>query len=132
MKREFIKNTPDLKSLSDSELEVMRIVWRNTPPVSRSVIEKELCQDRSLAPSTIITFLTRLCEKGFLSIEKNGRTNLYTPLVSEKEYLAVENRSFLKRLYGGSMSAFAASLCDSGITKEDLDELRKMLEENTL
>lgn len=122
----------NLKSLSDSELEVMQIIWDNEPPVSRSVIEKELCKDRSLAPSTIITFLTRLCEKGFLTVAKRGRTNLYSPTLSKKEYLAEENQSFIKRVYGGSISAFAASLCDSGISKSDLEELRKLLEENAL
>lgn len=122
----------NLKSLSDSELEVMQIIWENEPPVSRSVIENELCKDRNLAPSTIITFLSRLCEKGFLTVEKKGRTNLYSPALDKKEYFATENQSFLKRVYGGSISAFAASLVDSGISKSDLDELRKLLEENSL
>ena len=118
--------------LSDSELEVMQIIWKNTPPVSRSVIEKELCRDKALAPSTILTFLTRLCDKGFLSLTHQGRTNLYTPLVAQREYLAGESRRFLDRVYGGSVSAFAASLCDSGLTHEDAEALRKLLEDNAL
>ena len=118
--------------LSDSELEVMQIVWKNQPPVSRSVIEKELCQEKALAPSTIITFLSRLCDKGFLSLEHQGRTNLYTPLIDQKDYLAGESRRFLDRVYGGSVSAFAASLCDSGLTAEDAEALRKLLEDNAL
>ena len=77
----------NLKQLSESELKVMEIIWSNTPPVSRSDIEKELLKEKDLAPSTIITFLTRLCEKGALSLEKHGRTNLYTPLISRDEYL---------------------------------------------
>lgn len=118
--------------LPDSELEVMQIIWKSTPPVSRSVIEKELCQEKALAPSTIITFLSRLCDKGFLSLEHQGRTNLYTPLIDQKDYLAGESRRFLDRVYGGSVSAFAASLCDSGLTAEDAEALRKLLEDNAL
>jgi BlaI family penicillinase repressor len=118
--------------LPDGELEIMQIIWKHEPPVSRSVIEKELNRDRKLAPSTIITFLSRLCDRGFLSVEHQGRTNLYTPRVSQKDYLACESRSFLDRLYGGSLSAFAASLCDSGISKEEIEHLRKLLEENLL
>ena len=121
----------DIRRLPDSELEIMQIIWKNEPPVSRSTIEKELNREKELAPSTIITFLSRLCDKGFLRVEHRGRTNLYTPLVSRRDYVARESRSFLNRMCGGSMSAFAVALCDSGISKEDLEELRSLLEEQT-
>ena len=119
-------------SLPDGELEIMQIVWQFTPPVSRSTIEEALSGEKQLAPSTILTFLTRLCERGFLSVERQGRTNLYTPLISQRDYLAKESRRLIDRLYGGSLSTLAVSLCDSGLSKEDISELRKMLEEETL
>ena len=119
-------------SLPDGELEIMQIVWQCEPPVSRSVIEETLGRQKRLAPSTILTFLTRLCDRGFLRAERSGRTNLYTPLVSRREYLAKESRRMLDRLYGGSLSAFAVSLCDSGVTKEEVEALRQMLEEDAL
>jgi len=119
-------------SLPDGELEVMQIVWLCEPPVSRSTIESLLNAEKNLAPSTILTFLSRLCDKGFLKVEHQGRANLYTPLVSQKDYLAEESRRMLDKLYGGSLSAFAVALSDSGISKEDLDELRAMLEEDKL
>lgn len=119
-------------SLPDGELEIMQIVWQCEPPVSRSIIEETLGRQKRLAPSTILTFLTRLCDRGFLRAERQGRTNLYTPLVSRREYLAKESRRMLDRLYGGSLSAFAVSLCDSGVTKEEVEALRKMLEEDAL
>ena len=58
--------------------------------------------------------------------------SLYTPLMSRRDYLAKESRRMLDRLYGGSLSAFAVSLCDSGITKEELAQLQTMLEEDML
>lgn len=122
----------DIKTLSDTELKIMQFIWDMEPPVSRSDIEEKLCSDRNLAPSTIITFLSRMCEKGLLVAEHRGRTNYYTPLVSKQEYRANENRSFLNKLYGGSFSEFAVSLCNSGISKDDLAELKRMLEENDL
>ena len=65
-------------------------------------------------------------------MERSGRTNLYTPLISQKDYLAGESRRMLDRLYGGSLSAFAVSLSDGGVSKEELAELRKLLEEDAL
>lgn len=122
----------EIKRLPESELEIMQIIWKQDSPVTRVVIEDALPKSHPLAPTTILTLLTRLCEKEFLLQSKDGRTNLYKPLISEKEYLAVESRSFLDRLFGGSVVGFATALCDSGIDKEELDELRRLLEKGEL
>jgi len=121
-----------IRRLPDSELEIMQVVWQKEPPVSRIEIEETIKGDHTLAATTILTLLTRLCEKGFLQMEKQGRANVYTPLVSQKEYLASECRSLLDKLYGGSIKTFANALCDSGISKEELIELRKLLEKQEL
>ena len=120
------------KRLPDGELSIMQIIWKEEPPVARSTIEQALGDGKQLAPGTIITFLARLCEKGFLSLTRKGRTNYYTPLISEREYLAQESRNILDRLYGGSLASFATALCDSGVSREDIEELKDMLEMGSL
>ena len=127
-----MKDDHIMKRLPERELEIMQIIWREAPPVSRMTVEDALQKAHSLAPTTILTLLTRLCGKGFLSMEKDGRMNLYVPLISEKEYLAAESRAFLDRLFHGSVAGFAAALCDSGITKEEVEELKKLLEKEEL
>lgn len=122
----------EFKRLPDSELELMQAIWRCEPPVTRAELEAKLEPGRKLAPTTVLTFLTRLCDKGFLAVERRGKTNGYTPLISEKEYLARESRNVLDRLYGGSLRAFATALVDSGISREELESLRDMLEEGRL
>lgn len=122
----------EIKRLPESELEIMQIIWKKSAPVSRVDIEQALQKTHPLAPTTILTLLTRLCEKGFLSLKKEGRSNLYEPLITEKEYLAAESRSFLDRVFHGSVASFATALCDSGVTKEELEELRRLLEEGGL
>ena len=121
-----------IKRLPESELEIMQIIWKEEAPVSRMTIERALQERHPLAPTTILTLLTRLCEKGFLSLKKEGRSNLYDPLITEREYLACESRSFLDRMFGGSVAGFATALCDSGIKKEELEELKRMLEKGEL
>ena len=44
----------------------------------------------------------------------------------------MESRSFLDRLFHGSVAGFATALCDSGVKKEELEELRKLLEKGEL
>ncbi len=119
----------DFPHLPDAELEVMQIIWDKGGGVSRQEVERELSARRSLAPTT---FLTRLCEKGFLRAEREGRSNLYTPLVSRRDYLARESRSILDKLFGGSLSSFALSLSDAGLSRKELEELRELLERDEL
>jgi len=118
--------------LPDAELEVMQVLWRCEAPVARATVEEEMAKLRPMAQTTLLTLLTRLADKGFVRIEKQGRSSVYTPLVAREEYQARQSKRFVDQLFGGSMSAFASALSASGLSKEDLDELRKMLEEGTL
>lgn len=122
----------EIKRLPESELEIMQIIWKEETPVSRMTVENALQEVHPLAPTTILTLLTRLCEKGFLALRKEGRSNLYEPLITEREYLAAESRSFLDRLFGGSVAGFATALCDSGVKKEEVEELKRLLEKGEL
>ncbi len=118
--------------LPDAELEVMQILWRCEAPVARARVEAEMAKLRPMAQTTLLTLLTRLADKGFVRIEKQGRSSFYTPLVSQADYQARQSKRFVDQLFGGSMSAFASALTASGLSKEDLAELRKMLEDGTL
>lgn len=121
-----------IRRLPDSELEVMQAIWACTPPVSRAEIEKILFVSHPMAPTTLLTLLTRLAEKDFIKIEKHGRSSLYTPLVSRHDYLSAQSHRFVSKLCSGSISAFAAALCDSGLTREELDELRALLDRSEI
>ena len=69
------------------------VIWANPPPVPRNILSQQLA-DQSWSDPTILTMLSRLVKKGFLSCEKQGNKNLYTPLVSREEYMVDESISF--------------------------------------
>lgn len=121
-----------VKKLPDTELEVMQAIWACEAPASRAEIDEILKEKHPMALTTLLTLLTRLAEKGFIKIEKEGRKSRYDPLVSQQEYLAQQSNRFLQKLCGGSLSVFATALCDSGLTKEELAELRSLLEQEKL
>ncbi len=121
-----------IRKLPDAELEVMQAIWACTPPVSRADIDVILKETHPMALTTLLTLLTRLSEKGFVQIEKVGRSSQYIPLVTKEEYLADQSNRFFNKLCGGNLSIFANALCDSGLTKDELAELRSLLERNEL
>lgn len=120
------------KRLPDAELEVMQALWACEPPAQRQEIEIILNKTHPMAPTTLLTQLSRLAEKGFLSIAKEGRRSIYTPLVRQEDYLAAQSSRFFYKLCKGSVSTFAAALCDSGLSREELEELRELLNQEKL
>ena len=121
-----------IRRLPDAELEVMQAIWACTPPVARTEIETILKQTHPMAQTTLLTLLTRLSEKGFVRIEKVGRSSRYLPLIAREDYLANQSRRFIDQLCGGSVSIFASALCNSGLTKEEIAELRDLLNRGQL
>ncbi len=118
-----------LQKMSEAEMEIMELVWKMTTPCTSAEIQKELPADKNWKPTTLLTFLSRLVEKGLLTAEKQGKQNLYRPLVTREEYLASETRSFLDEMHGGSLSSFIAALSGGKkLTEDELCELRRWLE----
>ena len=122
----------DIKRLPDGELDIMQALWSFGGRAKSRELEAVLKESHPMAITTLLTMLGRLESKGFVKVRKEGRTSLYEAAVKEEDYAASQSRRFLDRVCRGSMSAFAAALTDSGISRDDLDELRRLLEENRL
>lgn len=116
-----------MKRLPDTELEVMKALWSLGTNVPRLALDHALSAFQ-WSRNTINTYLARLAEKGFVSVQRDGKSNLYTPLVSREEYLSFDSRSVLKRLYGTPRN-FMAALAKGGLKRQELDELRTFLEQ---
>lgn len=117
----------EIKRLPDAELAVMQIVWSLEPPVTAAEVQQ--LADKDWKATSVLTFLSRLCDKGFLKCEKAGRHNCYAPLIGRETYLQRESKSFVERLCGGSVGNLVASLSSAGaLTAKDIDELRAFLD----
>ena len=116
-----------MKRLPDTELEVMKALWDAGADVPRAVLDQALAPFQ-WASNTVNTYLSRLAEKGFVSVRREGRSNLYTPLVSQEDYLAFDSRAVLARLYG-SPKNFVAALASRGLERGELEELQALLDQ---
>ncbi|MBP1581342.1 MAG: BlaI/MecI/CopY family transcriptional regulator [Oscillospiraceae bacterium] len=115
--------------ISGSELEVMRLIWALERPVTAQELLKQL-EEKQWKITTLLTFLSRLCDKSVLACEKEGRANHYRPLLSQEEYQQMETAEFMEQVHSGSVqSLFAALYKSKGLTRADLDELSRWLEE---
>ena len=114
------------EKISDSELEIMQLLWHSEKPLPLRVIRKSLQQTTRWEATTIKTLLQRLVTKCAVLQEKR-EVFYYSPLVSEEEYNNWATAKLLKRLYHGRARDLAAALVNAEeLTKDDIDELRKM------
>ena len=118
--------------LPDAELEVMQALWSFPEHATRAQLEEKLHATHPMAPTTLLTLLNRLGEKDFVRAEKQGRTAYYSALICENDSLASQSSRFIRKLCGGNLKTFANALCDSGLSKEDLQQLRQLLERDEL
>ena len=98
--------------------------------MSRAEIESFVNRKKMLAPTTILSLLTRLEKKGFVSVRKEGKSNLYTALVGQGAYQQQEGRTVLEKLYGNSLKNFVAALYQGkSVSGNQLKELEEFLHE---
>ena len=125
------KGKDEFQRVSGSEMEIMQAVWALSPngetPVTSAQLQAQL-SERQWKATTVLTFLSRLCDKGLLAASKRGKSNLYTPLLTEEEYRRLETRAFLDEVHGGSLRSFIAALADDDLSGEELDELKEWFE----
>lgn len=117
-----------MKKLPDAEFDIMKVVWRNEPPITTNIVMQELGNEKGWKAQTVISLMLRLVERGFLRTEKNGKERTYFPLIEREEYLKFETGGFMERFHGNSFASLVATLYDGKKIKEsDLDQLEEWL-----
>lgn len=119
-----------MKRLPDSELEIMIIIWELGERVARTDIEEKLDKEKEWSHTTILSLLSRLEKKGFVKVEKDGKSNVYSALISEEEYMNAESKTLLEKMYRNSIKNFMMALyADDKPSKKEIDELQEFLNE---
>ena len=119
-----------LAKLPEAELTVMGCVWEVGGAVTSAAVADKLGSEKNWSYTTILTFLSRLAEKGFLKVYKEGKLNVYEPLVRREDYVENESRSFIEKIHAGSVTNLVACLYGAGsINSADLEELRRYINE---
>ena len=122
-----MKNIPQI---SDSEWQVMKILWEGSPMTAMEVI-KQLEDSRDWKPKTVKTLLRRLVDKKAIDYTVEGRTYCYKTLVKENECVRAETESFLGKVFNGSLNLLVESFIkEERLTHEELQELKKILEKS--
>lgn len=113
--------------LFDSELKVMDLIWENEP-VSAKELSLLAAEEAGWNKNTTYTVIKKLETKGY--IKRNEPGFICTSLITKDEVCRAETQSLIDKLFGGSRKAlFSALLEDEKLSKKELKELRKMIDE---
>ena len=117
-----------LPRISETEWEVMNVVWGKGPTPAAGIVEALRAADPSWHPKTVGTLLNRLVRKGALGFRKEGRGYTYYARVRREACVAAESDSFLNRLFGGSFKPMLAYMLESKKLKSgEIAELQEIL-----
>ncbi|MFP3392909.1 BlaI/MecI/CopY family transcriptional regulator [Brevibacillus sp. SIMBA_040] len=117
----------ELPRISDSEWEIMKVIWAKSPATAADVIHA-LRDNKSWKEKTIKTLISRLLQKGILTYEQVNRVYYYSPTISEEECKRTERESFLQRVYGGALKPMLVHfLQEEKLSSQEIAELKKIL-----
>ncbi len=113
--------------LTASEWSVLDSLWQENPQTVMQLVSN-LGKTVGWAKSTTITTLRRMEEKGLVHCETVGKGKSYTPTVEQEQAEIQETRSFLDRVYRGSVGLMMSAMAQrQELSPEDIAELRDIL-----
>ncbi len=104
------------KSLTPSEEYVMKAIWEcKKEPVLQDVLRQvNDLHGKDWAPQTVSTYLGKLCQKGYILLQRRGKTCSYKILVSERDYQKSQLKRMLIFIYNDN----------AALLNEDLEDLK--------
>ncbi len=122
----------EFTELSDSELEVMEVLWEKGEPMSFGEIFEYFSThtQKGWKKQTLNTFLFRMQQKNLLEVKMEGRYKQYIPAMTNEEYKIAESKAFLKKNYEGSFVKMLSALNGGErLRAEEITELKNLLKE---
>lgn len=114
---------------TDSELAILQVLWQHGPSTVRQVYE-HLSQGRDLGYTTALKLMQIMHEKGLLSRTEEGRSHVYSSLLTEADAQRDLLNRFVDTAFRGSaLKLVMQALGDGKASKAELDEVRRLLDD---
>ena len=114
-------------NLSNGEWKLMNCLWEHSPRTITAIVEA-LKSETGWNKHTVIPMLSRLETKGAVHYVPGARAKQYYPSIPRDDAVVAETRSFLSKVYSGSVGLMLSAMIDQKeLSKEELDELYSIL-----
>ncbi len=114
------------RTLTEQELEIMKVVWELQTATVRDVYEVLLGR-RKIAYTTVMTMMNILEQKKYLKKTQSDRAYLYRPARPQRQVIGDMVREFVNRVFNGSAEPLLVHLVEEhNLTREDLEEIARL------
>ena len=114
---------------TDSELAILRVLWRLGPATVRAV-QQELAREDDTGYTTVLKMLQIMTEKGLVKRDESERSHVYHPAFSEQSVQRRLIGHLLERAFGGSAQQLVLqALAAKKSSPKELAEIRKLIDE---
>jgi predicted transcriptional regulator len=122
---------PRSKTLTEQELEIMKVVWRRQPVTVRDVYE-ELLEKRRIAYTSVMTVMKIMTDKKILKRRLDRRTYVYKAAKPMGPVMKEVVGDFLHRVFSGSSEPMLLYLVRNRfVSEKDLEDIVRMIKERT-
>ena len=119
---------PAAKYPTELELQILKVLWQQSPLLARDVQAALFDEGRELAKTSVITTLNTMVDKQYLSRKNSGNAFLFSPRVSHESVSRRMLGDVVTRLFAGSSAAAVLSIFDfAEIDTGELKELRRLI-----
>jgi predicted transcriptional regulator len=118
---------PKTPTLTEQELEIMKIVWARDVATVRDVYEV-LLKRRKIAYTTVMTMMKILEQKKYLVKTEENRAYVYRPKRPKNQVISGMVREFVNRVFNGSTKPLVVHLIeDQRLSEKDLHDIARMI-----
>jgi len=113
--------------LTKAEEQLMQIIWEHGPLYFKDILEQ--LPHPTPAATTIATLLKRMTDKGFIDYELHGNSRQYYAKVSKADYFKNHVGNIVNNFFGNSALEFASFFTNESMSKKELEDLRKIIDQ---
>ncbi len=111
-----------------SELEVLKILWKDGPSTVRPVHDTLNTGIKTVQYTSTLKLMQVMAEKGMLKRDETNMKHIYTPLLEEKKTMGLVLQKFLHSMYNGSISNLLVAFLNSDKpSKKELEKVKDLL-----
>lgn len=120
----------NVSKISDAEWQVMKVIWDKSPITQGEIVEA-LKPVTGWSTTTIYTMINRLIKKDVVAIEEGSSPYKCIPLIAKDVLIGEESKSFIKRVYDGSLNLLMSSIVEQNeLSDGEIEELKKILDKS--
>ena len=114
---------------TETELEILQILWRSGPCTVRQVHE-QLGKQRQTGYTTVLKLMQIMADKGLVDRDESQRSHVYAARPKQTQTQRMLLKDFVRRAFDGSANQLVLqALQTETISSDEIEQIRALLDQ---